>query len=94
MLLQDRNLLNKNGDVYETFLAQLSDYYFGEVLYNNSDWDKQNECRMFPSVAFLLNHLVADVPIIYFFCVWPNFDHFLNFLKIFKQNVFFLETLN
>ena len=48
---------NKNGDVYEIFLGQLSDYYFGDVFHNNQDWNKEKDCRMFPSVAFLLNPL-------------------------------------
>ena len=43
---------------HKIFLLQLSDYYFFEVLYNNSDCSKENECRMFRSVAFLLNHPV------------------------------------
>ena len=33
MFKWNRNLSDKNGDVYEILLAQLSDYYFGEVLY-------------------------------------------------------------
>ena len=35
MFKYNTNLWNKNDDVYELFLADLSDYYFGEAFYNN-----------------------------------------------------------
>ena len=46
-----------------TFMKYFSYNYLIIILvsfYNNWDWSKENECWMFPSVAFLLNHPVVS----------------------------------